>query len=258
MRATQRADTPDGFARRGSVNVAELPPSDVSNAGDEAPTPAILIPQYDTGLIPGFPAGTAAGEVATIRVGSVTQAVDQVGAVTLQSRNMPLPGLGAWTVDVEYDGDIVAATSCAGLSGSLCNVSYDVNTVRAVGAVGSGGYVGDKDLASLNFRCIAEGETALHITIRLLADGTSGDPQPISASTQDGTIECNAQAALLGDVDCDGEVTPIDAALILQFDAGIIHSLPCAQNADVDHDDRVTAIDAALILQYVAGLIDHL
>ena len=61
-----------------------------------------------------------------------------------------------------------------------------------------------------------------------------------------------------GDTDCDGSVTSIDAALVLQRSAALITSLRCPQNADVNHDGRVDAIDALLILQYVAGLLGHL
>ena len=60
-----------------------------------------------------------------------------------------------------------------------------------------------------------------------------------------------------GDVDCDGTVNSIDAALVLQFDRGFIDSLPCPENADVDEDDTLTSIDAALILQLDAGLMDR-
>lgn len=61
-----------------------------------------------------------------------------------------------------------------------------------------------------------------------------------------------------GDVSCDSRVNSIDAALVLQFDAGLITALSCRQNADVSGDGRVNAVDAALILQYDAGLIDRL
>jgi len=62
----------------------------------------------------------------------------------------------------------------------------------------------------------------------------------------------------IGDVSCDGAVDPIDAAFILQFDAGIINSLPCSQNADVDENGTIASTDAALVLQYSAGIIDSL
>jgi hypothetical protein len=57
-----------------------------------------------------------------------------------------------------------------------------------------------------------------------------------------------------GDVDCDADADNVDAALVLQYDAGLIRSLPCAQNADVNGDDAIGSVDAALILQYEAGL----
>jgi subtilisin family serine protease/glucose/arabinose dehydrogenase len=63
---------------------------------------------------------------------------------------------------------------------------------------------------------------------------------------------------LRGDVNCDGGVTAIDAALVLQLVAGLIDTLACADAADANGDARVTAVDAALILQRVAGLIDSL
>jgi hypothetical protein len=196
-----------------------------------------------------------AGEVAAIRVGSLTQVVDQTGAVTLQSRNMPLPGLGAWTIDVSYDGDVITPSSCTGLAGGICNATYDLETVRAVGAIGSGGHTGNRDLASIAFHCDSPGLSPLHITIQILADGTSGNPQPIDAITQDGSVLCVEQAALEGDANCDGGVTAVDAALVLQYDAGLIDSLPCEDNADVNNDGVINAIDAALILQLVAGLL---
>ncbi len=61
-----------------------------------------------------------------------------------------------------------------------------------------------------------------------------------------------------GDVNCDGRTDPVDAALLLQFGAGLVGSLACQQNADVNHDGAVNAIDAALVLQYSAGLISSL
>lgn len=65
-------------------------------------------------------------------------------------------------------------------------------------------------------------------------------------------------AKAVGDVNDDGHVDPVDAALILQFDAGLTHSLPNAPSANVNNDGHVNAIDAQLILQFIAGLIGHL
>jgi hypothetical protein len=61
-----------------------------------------------------------------------------------------------------------------------------------------------------------------------------------------------------GDVNCDQSVNSIDAALVLQLGAGLVHSLACLEAADVNHDGRMNSIDAALILQYSAGLLHTL
>jgi hypothetical protein len=60
----------------------------------------------------------------------------------------------------------------------------------------------------------------------------------------------------LGDVSQDGNVTPYDAALVLQYVAGVKNLSPSQrQAADVTDDGTITALDAALILQYTVGLI---
>jgi hypothetical protein len=73
-----------------------------------------------------------------------------------------------------------------------------------------------------------------------------------------------------GDVNCDVAADAIDAALVLQQNAGLFgpyftdegvfvsYSLACQQNADVNGDRQVNSIDALLILQYDAGLLDTL
>jgi hypothetical protein len=58
-----------------------------------------------------------------------------------------------------------------------------------------------------------------------------------------------------GDVDCDGRVSAIDAAFVLQLIAALIDNVPCPNNIDVNDDGSIDPVDAALILQYIAGLI---
>lgn len=59
-----------------------------------------------------------------------------------------------------------------------------------------------------------------------------------------------------GDVNCNNTTNSIDAALVLQFSAGLVNSLACGENGDMNADERVDSIDAALILQCDAGLIE--
>ncbi len=64
--------------------------------------------------------------------------------------------------------------------------------------------------------------------------------------------------ALPGDANCDKAVNAIDAALMLQHDAGLVGPLPCQDRADVNGDSHVNSLDAVLVLQFVAGLISTL
>lgn len=80
-------------------------------------------------------------------------------------------------------------------------------------------------------------------------------PTPTPTPTPTGTP---TPAALHGDANADGRINSIDAAIILQFTAGLVSSLPSLSGADVDRSGSVNAIDAQLILQYVAGLIGSL
>ncbi len=67
-----------------------------------------------------------------------------------------------------------------------------------------------------------------------------------------------ASSPLAGDVTCDESISAIDAALVLQLDAGLLTVLPCPENADVNDDGSTNALDASLILQFVAGLKEWL
>ncbi|MEX2158497.1 MAG: dockerin type I repeat-containing protein [Dehalococcoidia bacterium] len=62
----------------------------------------------------------------------------------------------------------------------------------------------------------------------------------------------------VGDANCSGSVNSTDAALVLQYGAALISSLPCQALADANQNGQLNASDAALILQFVAGLIDQL
>ena len=59
---------------------------------------------------------------------------------------------------------------------------------------------------------------------------------------------------LEGDANCDKVTNSIDAALILQVDAGLIDTVPCRSSADVIRDGAINSLDAVLILQITAGL----
>ena len=58
-----------------------------------------------------------------------------------------------------------------------------------------------------------------------------------------------------GDANCDAVSDALDALVVLQFEASLIESLACQQNADVNGDGAMTAVDATFILQFDVGLL---
>ncbi len=69
-------------------------------------------------------------------------------------------------------------------------------------------------------------------------------------------LSCGTLATVpaLGDVNCDGRTNSVDAALILQYDAGLTTSFRCPDGADVNADGSVDGLDAAVVLRLEAGL----
>ncbi len=85
------------------------------------------------------------------------------------------------------------------------------------------------------------------------AGGQLGDGTYVQRSTP---VEVLGMGYVPGDVNCDKRVNSIDAAIVLQVDAGLpIMVSMCYWSADLNHDGNINAIDAAIILQVDAGLI---
>ncbi len=178
------------------------------------------------------------------------------GKVSLWGDNFGEPGLGAWTVDVYYNPEVVNIVECGAQQGGVCNPGFRDNAARITGSSAEG-LKGEFLLGSLWFTCKGVGESGLELDIKVLADATLGAPQPVEAKVVHGFISCfeETHEKLLGDADCSGEVTALDASWILQFSAEMIDELPCHDQADVNGDGHVDAVDATIVLQIVAGLI---
>ncbi len=125
----------------------------------------------------------------TIAVSSATAAPGAQVSVDLSALNIGTPGLGAWTIDITYDPAVLSAVSCSPAQGGVCNTAYGVDTVRVSGASAMG-VAGDNVLASIMFQCEVEGSSSVTPNIDLLVDATIGDPQPLEATAQAGSISC--------------------------------------------------------------------
>ena len=204
-----------------------------------------------------FPATPAQAEGPKIAISSLELNLDEEGKVVLYGDFFDEPGLGAWTIDVYYNADLVNLVECGAEHGGICNPEFAGNAARIAGSRAEG-LKGEFVLASLWFTCKGEGESHIELDIKVLADGTLGDPQPVEAEVKHGVIYCfeKQEEKLLGDADCSGEVTSVDASWILQYSAGLVEKVPCPDLADVNGDGHVDAVDSAIVLQKVAGLID--
>ncbi len=88
-------------------------------------------------------------------------------------------------------------------------------------------------------------------------DTRTPTPTPTNTATRTPTPTPTRTPVLVtGDTNGDGRVNAIDAALVLQYAAGLLPSI--SPNSDANRDGQINAIDAALILQYSAGLIPGL
>ncbi|MDP3766714.1 MAG: hypothetical protein Q8S13_01745 [Dehalococcoidia bacterium] len=209
-----------------------------------------------------FALSTASAEAPTVALGSFEAGVGHEGKVTLEVQGMDEPGLGAWTVDVVYDPEVVTPVDCEAQNQGICNTAYDEHTVRVVG-INVYGLTGDVSLASITFACKHKGESDLGVELSVLADATPGGPQPIDAAVEHGAVVCTEGGSEPtppkddnpGDVNCDGKADSVDAALLLQLGAALVADLPCEHQGDVDESGGINSIDAALILQESAGLL---
>jgi hypothetical protein len=204
-------------------------------------------------------AGAVSG---TVRVGSLITSVGLAQSVNLEALDVGAPGLGAWTIDVVYDPSVVSAVSCTAEQGGICNPTFADDTFRVAG-LNIFGLEGDTALGTVSFACESVGTTDLTLTLDVFVDATLGGPLPIDATIENGTVTCLEEGTLPppgpvglpGDANCDGNVDSIDAALILQFEAEILDSVPCPEDADSNDDGAINSIDAAIILQSGAGLL---
>ncbi len=117
--------------------------------------------------------------------------------VTLEATDIGEPGLGAWTLDIQYDSSLIEAVGCVPEQGGVCNPNFADGMVRITGA-SAGGLQGDSTLGVITFECGNDAGTSdLEISIFTFADATVGGPLPIDDVTvSDGTFTCSSVAGV--------------------------------------------------------------
>lgn len=146
-------------------------------------------------IVMGLVAMQVSAQDEMISIGSATAAPEEQGSVALEALDIGAPGLGAWTVDITYDSDVVSVADCVSHAAGVCNPAYADETIRATGAVATG-LEGDTTLATITFECgESEGSSTLDLAVQVLADATAGDPQDIDAAEITGSFTCTAATA---------------------------------------------------------------
>jgi hypothetical protein len=156
-------------------------------------------------------AGHAAG--ATVHIGSVTGRPAQEVTARLEVLGVPAPGLGAFTIDIAYDADVVSPVSCQAdparaLDNAVCNPTYKARVVRVVGFHMTDGLVGDTPLADVTFRLSGhEGDcSSLSISIVELTDPSAA--VLTSVRIENGSICIGDAAAPLSTPAPGAQMTP--------------------------------------------------
>jgi hypothetical protein len=162
-------------------------PAGEATAGDNGDDP--IVDRGTPGRSDGGDDLTPGPDSPTLSLGDATAAASQTARVEMRITGFPEPGLGAWTLDIQYDPAIATPTGCEPREGSVCNPEFREDLVRIAGAVAEG-LVGDTALGTVTFTCDAAGTTPLDVLIDVLADGTIGGPQPVAANIDAGQLVC--------------------------------------------------------------------
>ncbi len=184
------------------------------------------------------------GDTAVVGASGETVGGAQTGAAYVFQRDFPLANF--WgevkkpTASDAQDGDRFGAS--VAVSGEFAIVG--AITEDAGGPAAGAAYV---------FDLLGIKSTPTSTPADTPAPPATDTPVPTSTPVATATPDVSP-----GDANCDNTVNAVDAALVLQFNAGLLSSLSCAGGADVNHDGSINSIDAALILQLTAGLLGSL
>jgi hypothetical protein len=135
----------------------------------------------------------SAGAPPLVGASEATAETGEHGTVELYAQEFADPGLGAWTIDLRYDPDVISIASCTPVAQtSVCNAEYADGIVRSAGA-NAQGIIGDTVIAEIVFECADdEGSTELEVLPRDVADATIGGPQLLTVDLSDGMVTCEA------------------------------------------------------------------
>lgn len=158
-------------------------------SGGGSGTPATSRP-FGTVAASGTNAASSEHISATLSIASGSAPVGQTAGVQIAIAGLATPGLGAWTIVLQYDPAVVSIAKCdTGPTFAACNPNAPNNTLRLAGATANG-LLDDVTLATITFTCDAAGTSDLTLTAETLADASVGSPRDIDETVRNGTLTC--------------------------------------------------------------------
>jgi hypothetical protein len=168
----------------------------LSGIGRLAPVGAALAVLASVGVLLGGSIVSAQGT--TIDGGTWTCGAASTGnVVEITLTDVPAGGLGAADISVAFDSAVLKITACdTGDLDGACNPNAPGGPAQAAGFKAPAITAASAVVATLTFDCVGAAGTssALDVTVNELVDGTSGDPQPITAAVEDGAVTTGATA----------------------------------------------------------------
>ncbi len=226
----------ESISARPNLNALTQPHADVVDANHDGVPERSVYFSLD-GASPSLPAyGVLAADVLVTSAGAPPAAYATAGALGL------LPGDDIDALCLHESGD---GTYRATEDHVVFSLTAGSPTLAAIGA-------GPGDLL---WPATPAGVARTPPTVALAASslGLMTGDDVVAASCSDALTSRPAS----GDVNCDGQTNSIDATLVLQYHAGLLANVACAENADVDENGTVNSIDATVILQLEAGVLDQ-
>ncbi len=218
-----------------------------------------------------FGVGVAvSGDTAVVGADNEDAGGSDAGAAYVFQRNQG--GANAWGEVTKLTASDAQAGDFFGSGVSVSGDNAVVGAFRAdVGGLGAGAaHMFERDQGGanawgeVNKLTASDAEAGDFFGIRV---SVSGGAAVVGASREDAggsdagaayVFDGGAGPTPIGDANCDGSVSSIDAALVLQLVAGLLSTVGCEDAADANADGNVDSIDAALILQIGAGLLEVL
>ncbi|MCP4169043.1 MAG: M28 family peptidase [Chloroflexi bacterium] len=228
-----------------------------------------LTPTASNTATPTMTASPTTPHTPVVRVGTGRIAEDGTVQIQVDMLDIPGTGVGAATLDISYDPDILRATACAfdplgRFDTGICHPSFENDGVAPdvvrISLISVSGRSGSLPLAEITFsaKTTLSVPSPLSLLIHEFADP---EGRPIAVAPIDGAVI--APESELGDVNCDYAVDIIDALFIMQLDAGMrntAQNCPTPENTlneancDVSQDNQCDTVDALYIMQCYSGI----